>query len=102
MVMKTTPLTAEERMQRYGYRQIPEVQADGKTEYRRVALTLEDLLHPQMGDVAVLSSVNNLETNYLASVFRTVWPMIPMRSFCTTAVFIGRCQCSDITAPTSP
>ncbi len=73
MVIKTLPppLTEEERMVRYGYREIPMKRPDGSVEFRRVALTLDDLLHPQMGDVAVLSTVHDLETNYLASVFRS-------------------------------
>jgi colicin import membrane protein len=73
MVIKTLPppLTEAERMERYGYREIPMKRPDGSTEYRRVALTLDDLLHPQMGDVAVLSNIHDLETTYLATVFRS-------------------------------
>ncbi len=73
MVIKKLPppLTEEERMHRYGYREVPKKRPDGSIEYQRVALTLDDLLHPQMGDFAVLSSVHDLETTYLAWVFRS-------------------------------
>ncbi len=65
------PLTEEERIRRYGYRDIPRKLPDGRTVYDRVGLTLDDLLHPQMGDVAVESNVHDLERGYLASVFRS-------------------------------
>jgi colicin import membrane protein len=73
MATKTLPppLTAEERMHRYGYREVPKKRLDGSIEFERIALTLDDLLHPQMGDVAMLSSVPDLETGYLSSVFRS-------------------------------
>ena len=58
-------------MHRYGYREVPRTLPDGRTVRERVPLTLEDLLHPQMGDVAVESSVHDLERGYLSSVFRS-------------------------------
>ena len=65
------PLTEEERMQRYGYREIVNYLPNGRVVFDRAALTLEDLLHPQMGDFAVESSLHDQERHYRASVFRS-------------------------------
>lgn len=54
----------------YGWRDIPMETPDGKTTMLRVPLTLEDCLHPQMGDVIVESSLHERILTYLASVFR--------------------------------
>ena len=67
----TTPLSEEERTARYGYREVPRRLPDGRIGHERVALTLEDLLHPQLGDFAVESSIHDQERHYLASVFRS-------------------------------
>lgn len=64
------PLTENERIHRYGYREIARMLPDGQVVFDRVGLTLEDLLHPRMGDKAVESSVHDLERGYLAWVFR--------------------------------
>ena len=64
------PLTENERIHRYGYREIPRTLPDGQVVFDRVGLTLEHLLHPRMGDKAVESSLHDLERGYLAWVFR--------------------------------
>src|SRR5947209_6601157 len=51
-LIQSPPLTEEDRINRYGYRLIPRLLPNGRTDFDRVGLTLEDLLHPQMGDVA--------------------------------------------------
>jgi colicin import membrane protein len=55
---------------RYGYRWVEVKRPDGTTDREEVPLTLEDLLHPQFGDVIVENIVHNFERDYLADVFR--------------------------------
>jgi len=52
----------------YGWRDVEISLADGRVEWERVPLTLEDVLHPQYGDVHVLSKPHNVDCNYLAYV----------------------------------
>jgi len=70
-INRPPPLTEEERIQRYGYRDVRRTLPSGEVVVDRIALTLEDLLHPQEGDVAVASSLHHHEKHYLASVFRS-------------------------------
>lgn len=55
----------------YGWRDIPTTDADGKTKITRVPLTLEDCLHPQMGDVIVEGSLHENILTYLSAVLRS-------------------------------
>ena len=50
---------------KYGYREIQVKGSDGDIEYERVPLTLEDVLHPQFGDVHVLSEAHGDDCLYL-------------------------------------
>jgi Uma2 family endonuclease len=70
---KTTPAKKRKRglaSLRYGYRDVPIKRADGRIDMRRVPLTLEDVLHPQFGDVHVLSDAHDDDCNYLKDVFK--------------------------------
>lgn len=55
----------------YGWRDISTEGPDGKAVTVRVPLTLEDCLHPQMGDVIVESSLHEQILTYLATILRT-------------------------------
>ena len=57
---------------RYGWRYVRRDQPDGRVAFDRIPLTLEDVLHPQMGDVVVESTLHDLICAYLAYVFRSV------------------------------
>ncbi|MGO9470604.1 MAG: Uma2 family endonuclease [Isosphaeraceae bacterium] len=52
----------------YGWRDVEKTLADGRVEWERVPLTLEDVLHPQYGDAHVLSKPHNVDCKYLADV----------------------------------
>ncbi|MEI7684598.1 MAG: Uma2 family endonuclease [Planctomycetota bacterium] len=54
----------------YGWRDVASETPDGKWVIRREPLTLEDCLHPQMGDVILESSLHAAILTYLSSVFR--------------------------------
>ncbi len=55
---------------KYGYREIQVKGSDGDIEYERAPLTLEDVLHPQFGDVHVLSEAHGDDRLYLRDVFK--------------------------------
>jgi Uma2 family endonuclease len=61
---------AENRF-RYGWREVPVTKPDGTVDFDRIPLTLEDLLHPQMGDVMPQSTPHDRDVHYLKSVFET-------------------------------
>jgi colicin import membrane protein len=52
----------------YGWRYIDHVRPDGKVEVKKVLLTLEDVLHPQEGDVIPENSVHEAERRYLSDL----------------------------------
>ncbi len=70
-------LTDDDRIRRFGYRDVYRSLPDGTTTIDRVPLTLDDLLHPQVGDVAMISSKHDLERDYLANIFRTRLANVP-------------------------
>ena len=74
---QSPPQTAEEQILRYGYRDVYRKLTDGTTSIDRVPLTLEDLLHPQFGDVPMISSLHDIERDYLADVFRSRLANVP-------------------------
>jgi colicin import membrane protein len=52
----------------YGWRYVQKTQPDGSTEMEQVPLTLEDVLHPQEGDVIIERPFHELDCRYLADV----------------------------------
>jgi colicin import membrane protein len=53
----------------YGWRFVKVAQPDGTETLEQVALTLEDVLHPQEGDVIPENSYHESDCRYLADVF---------------------------------
>jgi Uma2 family endonuclease len=53
----------------YGYRDVSTRLPDGTLDCVRIPLTLEDCLHPEMGDVIMESSLHDLIRMYIAGVF---------------------------------
>jgi Uma2 family endonuclease len=56
---------------RYGYREVKKKLPNGKIDFERVPLTLEDVLHPRFGDVHVLTDAHFLDCSYLHGVLST-------------------------------
>jgi Uma2 family endonuclease len=64
-----TPPTAEGPF-RYGWRFVKQQRPDGGEELVRVPLTLEDVLHPRVGDHISEDDLHSIECRYLAEVFQ--------------------------------
>ena len=71
---------------RYGWRYVRVVGADGSQELDRVPLTLEDVLHPKVGDIILQSDPHDWDRAYLKAVFDT--RLMDKR----TAVVLSDCQ----------
>ncbi len=56
---------------RYGWRYVRIVRPDGTEELDQVPLTLEDVLHPEVGDVIVESDPHDSDRGYLKAVSKT-------------------------------
>jgi Uma2 family endonuclease len=56
---------------RYGWRFLKKVQHDGRTDLVQVPLTLEDVLHPQEGDVIPETDIHEQERGDLKRIFGT-------------------------------
>ena len=56
---------------RYGWRCVRIVRRDGTEELDRVPLTLEDVLHPEAGDIILQSDPHDWDRAYLKAVFDT-------------------------------
>ena len=54
----------------YGWRLVTQTGPDGRLIYTEIPLTLEDVLHPQEGDVIPENTQHDAERNYLAGVAR--------------------------------
>ena len=54
----------------YGYRDVPKKLPDGRIDWKRVPLTLEDVLHPREGDVHMLGDPHDDDCNYLKDVLK--------------------------------
>jgi colicin import membrane protein len=52
---------------RFGYREVRVKLPNGRFRFKRVPLTLKDVLHPRFGDVHVLSDPHNEDCTYLKS-----------------------------------
>jgi hypothetical protein len=67
---RTPPLDVqEEDTFRYGWRFVKKTQPDGTVELEKVGLTLEDVLHPQEGDVIPDRRLQRLDAQYLGPIF---------------------------------
>ena len=55
---------------RYGYRDVREKLPDGRSRWKRVPLTLEDVLHPRFGDVHMLGDPHSEDCTYLRTVLK--------------------------------
>ena len=55
---------------KYGWRDLPKKLADGRIKVERVPLTLDDVVHPQFGDVHVLSDAHDDDCSYMKDVFK--------------------------------
>jgi Uma2 family endonuclease len=55
---------------RFGWRDVRRIRPDGSVELDRLPLTLEDVLHPEPGDVLVENSVHEGIRTYLSIVLR--------------------------------
>src|SRR5437763_2968946 len=53
-----------------GYRLVRRKGRNGREQWERVPLTLEDILHPQFGDVHVLSDPHTDDCTYLRTVLK--------------------------------
>jgi colicin import membrane protein len=62
---QTSPPPEKEDPWRLGWRYLPEVGPDGKTRYKQVPLTQDDLLHPQEEDFIVNNGVHDDICTYL-------------------------------------
>jgi colicin import membrane protein len=67
--MSTVPKRSKASF-RYGYREVREKLPDGRSRWKRVPLTLEDVLHPQFGDVHMLGDPHSEDCTYLRSVHK--------------------------------
>jgi Uma2 family endonuclease len=54
---------------RYGWRNVRITRPDGTQDLDRVPLTLEDVLHPEAGDIIVESDPHDWDRSYLKAVF---------------------------------
>ncbi len=55
---------------RYGYREVREKLPNGRSRWKRVPLTLEDVLHPRFGDVHMLGDPHSDDCTYLRTVLK--------------------------------
>jgi Uma2 family endonuclease len=70
-VKPTSPSSSPQQEYPYGWRYVKRVTPDGTETLDQVALTLEDVLHPQEGDVIPESIYHDTDCSYLAAVFRS-------------------------------
>jgi hypothetical protein len=59
---------------RFGWRDVRITRPDGTEDLDRVPLTLEDVLHPEFGDVILESDPHDSDRGYLKAVFKTRVP----------------------------
>jgi colicin import membrane protein len=64
----TKPRDRNKASFRYGYRYQRKKLPNGRVDYERVPLTLDDVLHPQFGDVHVLGDAHVHDCTYLLNV----------------------------------
>src|SRR5881392_1309529 len=61
---------------RYGWRYVPCTLPNGQPGQDQIPLTLEDLLHPQEGDIIVENDPHDIDRMYCRNVF--TWVMTPV------------------------
>lgn len=64
------PLQPQANQFPYGWRYVPKQRPDGGVEFDQVPLTLEDVLHPQLGDVMPQNTPHDRDWTYLGEVLR--------------------------------
>jgi Uma2 family endonuclease len=64
----TSPSSSPEQEYPYGWRYVKRARPDGSVDFDQVPLTLEDVLHPQEGDVIPESKPHEADRRYLACV----------------------------------
>ena len=62
---------------RYGWREIPRTLPNGQKIYERIPLTLEDIIHPQVGDFRMQSAEHEQICTYLRGLFRERFANVP-------------------------
>ena len=62
--------TKAKDLYRYGWREIPRALPNGKKIYERIPLTLEDIIHPQVGDFRIQSAKHEQICTYLRILLR--------------------------------
>src|SRR5438876_5263179 len=67
----TPPASSPEQEFPYGWRYVKRTRPDGTEELEQVALTLEDVLHPQEGDVIPENKPHEADRRYLTDVFES-------------------------------
>ena len=65
---------------RYGWRYVRLEHPDGTVSFDQVPLTLEDVLHPDVGDFIVQSDGHDSDLNYLKDVFKAQLADDPMKA----------------------
>jgi Uma2 family endonuclease len=71
-VLSAPPTDAQQRPDpfRYGWRYVKHIRSDGTEEFEQVPLTLEDVLHPEVGDFIVHNEAHERRNLYLYDVSR--------------------------------
>ena len=67
---KSRPVPPEQDEYRYGWRYVRITRPDGTEEFDQVPLSLEDVLHPEVGDFTVQTDAHDNDRAYLKSVFK--------------------------------
>jgi Uma2 family endonuclease len=66
----SVPVDGDGDPYRYGWRYVKRIGPDGEGDFDRVPLTLEDVLHPEVGDFIVNSSAHDRDRVYLKNGFQ--------------------------------
>jgi Uma2 family endonuclease len=61
----------------YGWRYVKKLRPDGTLDHEEVPLTLEDVLHPQEGDVIPEANLQHIDSEYLGPIFRERAQLLP-------------------------
>ena len=83
---KTRPTPRDADPFRYGWRHVPKIRPYGTEVFDQVPLTLEDVLHPEVGDFIVQTDPHDSDLAYLKAVFKARLTDNP------TAVVLSDCR----------